>query len=461
MIDIDDDFKMILDNIDGFLVIDNKEKIVFMASSLAKQVGISDSSEVIGKSIRDVIPTNNTYKILKTGQKQIGEVYFVEGYTIVSNGFPIYKDGRLIGAFEYDVFENASFLIGFLDKVKELSNELNYYKQELRSIRGAKYSIENIIGDSESIKRLKEDILEASKTNSTILVSGETGCGKELVAHSIHKASVRCLRNFVKLNCAAIPGDLFESEIFGYEEGSFTGAKKGGKKGKAELANGGTLFLDEINQLPLYMQAKLLRLLQEKEVIRVGGDFSTPVDLRIIVATNEPLKKLVEENRFREDLYYRLNVFEITVDPLRKRKNDIPVLARHIIRELNLSLGRASHKVKDIEPEVIQYLCSYDWPGNVRELHNVLERAMNRCYEEILRMEHMKDFFIPEAAITNALPLKETGSETLEQVRLEAERGAIIRTLKKYGGNKTEAAKVLGISRQMLYNKMRTFHIES
>jgi len=458
MIDINEDFKMILDQIDGFLVIDNEEKIVFMTNSLARQVGYEDSAQLIGKSIREIIPTNNTYKILKTGQKQIGEVYFVEGYTIVSNGFPIYKNDKLVGAFEFDVFENASFLYGFLDKVKELSNELNYYKEELRSIRGAKYSVENIIGDSVSIRRLKADILEASKTNSTVLITGETGCGKELVAHSIHKASMRCLRNFVKLNCAAIPSELFESEIFGYEEGSFTGAKKGGKKGKAELANGGTLFLDEINQLPLNLQAKLLRLIQEKEVTRVGGDFSIPVDLRIIVATNEPLKKLVEENRFREDLYYRLNVFEIKVSPLRERKDDIPLLAKHIVSELNASLGRASHKVSEIDEEVFHHLCAYDWPGNVRELHNVLERAMNRCYENTLKMEHMKDFLNP-VLNTGENHISQLSIMTLEQIRQEAERRAILSTLKKYKGNKKESAKALGISRQMLHKKINKLHI--
>lgn len=458
MIDINEEYKMILDNIEGFLVIDDKEKIVFMAKSLAKQIGYQDSSQVIGKSIRDIIPTNNTYKILKTQKKQIGEVYFVEGYTIVSNGVPIFKDGKLIGAFEYDVFENASFLHGFLDKVNELSNELNYYKQELRSIRGAKYSIDNIIGNSASIQRLKSDILEASKTNSTILIHGETGCGKELVAHSIHKASMRGLRNFVKLNCAAIPSELFESEIFGYEEGSFTGAKKGGKKGKAELANGGTLFLDEINQLPMYLQAKLLRFIQEKELTRVGGDFSIPVDLRIIAATNEPLKKLVEENRFREDLYYRLNVFEIKVDPLRDHKDDIPLLAQHIVRELNDSLGRASHKVEKIEDEVINYLCSYDWPGNVRELHNVLERSMNRCYENTLKMEHLKDF-ISSSLQQGAFRKSQSRNMTLEQIKMDAERNAIINMLKNCNGNKTEAAKALGISRQMLHNKINSYGI--
>jgi transcriptional regulator with PAS, ATPase and Fis domain len=458
MIDINEDFKLILDNIDGFLVIDAEEKIVFMADSLVKQIGYRDLSDVIGKSIRNVIPTNNTYKILQSKKKQIGEVYFVEGYTIVSNGFPLFKNGEFIGAFEYDVFENAGFLHGFLDKVQELSNELNYYKKELRSIRGAKYSIENIIGNSTSTNKLKFEISEASKTNSTVLIQGETGCGKELVAHSIHKASTRSLRNFVKINCAAIPSELFESEIFGYEDGSFTGAKKGGKRGKAELANGGTLFLDEINQLPYHLQAKLLRLIQEKEVTRVGGDFSTPIDLRIIAATNQPLKKLVEENRFREDLYYRLNVFEIILDPLRQRKEDIPLLSSHILGELNHTLGRASHKVMGIDKEVIDYFYSYDWPGNVRELHNVLERAMNKCYDEIIKMEHIQDFIAAHAEAP-VLETKPFYRKTLDQIKSEAEREAIINTLKYCSGNRTEAARVLGISRQMLHQKLNTLEI--
>ncbi len=460
MIDINEVYKRILENIDGFLVIDKEEKIVFMADSLINQIGYHALSEIIGKSVREVIPTNTTYKVLKSKKRQIGEVYFVEGFTIVSNAFPIFKDGELIGAFEYDVFENASFLHGFLDKVKELSNELNYYKQELRSIRGAKYSVENIIGNSNITRNLKSEIFEASKTNSTVLIQGETGCGKELVAHSIHKASTRSLRNFVKLNCAAIPAELFESEIFGYEEGSFTGAKKGGKKGKAEIANGGTLFLDEINQLPLFLQAKLLRLVQEKEITRVGGSFTIPIDLRVIVATNESLKKMVEENRFRQDLYYRLNVFEITIPPLRERKEDIPLLAEHIIEELNHSLGRASHKVTKIDAEVINRLYSYDWTGNVRELHNVLERAMNRCYDETLKIEHLKGFNNTCTQLPCEIQSKNFEIKTLERIKLDAEREAIINMLKKCNGNKTETAKVLGISRQLLYKKLNTLGIK-
>ena len=217
--------------------------------------------------------------------------------------------------------------------------------------------------------------------------------------------------------------------------------------------------MDEINQLPIFLQAKLLRLIQEKEITRVGGDFSIPVDLRIIVATNEPLKKLVEENKFREDLYYRLNVFEIEVDPLRERKEDIPLLAQHIVSELNHSLGRASHKVMEIDDDVIECLCSYHWPGNVRELHNVLERSMNRCYDETLKIEHIRDFLTsclkPNSGVRNSL----SRDKTLDQIKLDAERDAIINTLEKCKGNKTEAAKSLGISRQMLHNKINLLDI--
>jgi transcriptional regulator with PAS, ATPase and Fis domain len=459
MIDINKDYLQIFDSIEGFLVIDKQERIVFMASSLIQQIGCSDLNEVVGKSIREVIPTNNTYKILQTKKKQIGEVYFVEGYTIVSNGFPILQDGQVVGAFEYDVFENASFLHGFLDKVNELSSELNYYKQELQSIRGAKYSIQNIIGDSDSIFRLKKEIDEAAKTNSTVLIYGETGCGKELVAHSIHKSSQRSLRNFVKVNCASIPSELFESEIFGYEEGSFTGAKKGGKKGMAELANGGTLFLDEINQLPLFLQAKLLRFIQEKEIIKVGGDYSIPVDVRIIAAANEPLKKLVADGRFREDLYYRLNVFEIKVDPLRERKSDIPALSQHIIEELNESMGRTGHKVEEISEKSLEKLMAYDWPGNVRELHNVLERAMNRCYEKVLNPEHLLGFIQEEHKELKDKEALPSDKRTLDSQRIETERKAILQALKQCNGSKTEAARALGISRQMLHNKIRQLGI--
>lgn len=454
--DIQSELKLIMENIEGMMVIDINANIVYMADHLAKQAGFPDGDAIIGQNIRDIIPTNTAYKALETGKKKIGEVYFVEGKTVVSNTIPLFKNGTLIGALEYDVFENAQMLHNFLDKIGELANELSYYKQEVRQIRGAKYSIENIIGESESTRRLREQIRTAAHSSSTVLVQGETGCGKELVAHSIHGLSTRGLTNFVKVNCSAIPSELIESELFGYEGGTFTGAIKGGKKGKVELANGGTLFLDEVNQLPLHAQPKLLRFLQEKEIYRIGGDYAVPIDVRVIAASNEDLKQLVKEGKFRKDLYYRLNVLRLNVQPLRKRKEDIPLISRSVIDNLNITMGRVTNPITSIDDDVLKLLAESDWPGNVRELQNILERAMNNTHStgSILEVSDFGTFFHDNEKGKIVNNLKQQSSFTLKEIKQMAEKMAIERALEFCDGNKSQAAELLGISRQMLHRKI-------
>lgn len=461
MLDLSKEYFNIFNNIDGFLVIDKEEKIVYMANNLLQQMNKKSLQDVVGKNIRDVIPTNDTYKILQTGEKQIGNMYFVEGYTIVSNGYPIYKDGELVGAFEYDVFSNIGFVEDFLEQVNSVGDMENItIKRASAEHKKAKYSIDDIKGSSPAIERLKSDIRAAAKSGSTVLITGETGSGKELVAHSIHKLSQRSLFHFVSLNCAAIPNELFESELFGYDEGSFTGAKKGGKFGKVEIANKGTLFLDEVDNLTLNMQAKILRFLQEKEIYHVGGDFAIPVNTRVIAATNQDPEIMVKENRMRKDLYYRLNVIEINVPPLRERKEDIPEISLSLIETLNKSSERGVKAIESVEPAVYDLLMEHEWPGNIRELNNVLERAFNRCYENELKLEHFVDF---EKKIVKNEPKMFMFDEgkTLRQIKDETERYAIREALRKHDGNITKAADQLGISRQMLHRKMKDANISS
>lgn len=454
MINLSKDYESIFSNIDGFFVIDENEKVVYMADNLIHQIHKKSLDDVVGKSIRDLIPTNNTYNILRTGKNQIGEMYFVEGYTIVSNGYPIYKDGELIGAFEYDVFSNIGFIEEFLEKTDNVGDIKNAgIKRRSHEYRRARYSIDDIKGSGPAISSLKEQIEAAAKSNSTVLITGETGCGKELVAHAIHQASQRSLFHFVRLNCASIPAELFESELFGYEEGSFTGAKKGGKYGKAEIANNGTLFLDEIDNLTLNMQAKILRFLQEKEVYHVGGDFAVPVNTRIIAATNQEPEELIKSNRMRKDLYYRLNVIEIKVPPLRNRREDIPEIAAAMVENFNNELERGKH-IEKIDPEIYPTLMAYDWPGNVRELGNVVERAINRCYGDVLKAEHFADF-------TKGTVLEENRTlflgdrRKLKDIKEEAEAYAISSAMLRSQNNITQAAEELGISRQMLHRKLK------
>ena len=292
-----------------------------------------------------------------------------------------------------------------------------------------------------------------SESNSTVLITGKTGCGKELVAHSIHNLSLRCKKSMVEINCAAIPESLVESELFGYEEGSFTGAKKGGKIGKFQLADGGTIFLDEVDQLPYHIQPKLLRVLQEKEVTPIGGQ-SKPIDIRVIAATNKDLWQLVQEKKFREDLYYRLNVIELNLPTLTERKEDIPLLANYHLKKLNKQMAK---EVSSISSEVMELFMNYDWPGNVRELNNILEYAMNICQGKVLTIDHLGSFV--SKVIENHVELDFLSQSPLEQVRMKAEAEAIRKTLELTKNNRTLAAKILKISRTALYDKILKYNI--
>ena len=298
---------------------------------------------------------------------------------------------------------------------------------------------------------MKKAILRAARTVSTVLIEGETGSGKELVASSVHYHSKRSADAFIKVNCAAIPRELLESEFFGYEPGAFTGASKTGKKGKFELAHDGTLFLDEVNQLPLELQPKLLRAIQEREIERVGGAGSIPVDCRIVAASNVSLKDLVASGDFREDLYYRLNVVNIRVPPLRERKEDIPLLADTLLERLNKKMGMA---VPGISSHAKENLKRHDWPGNVRELQNVIERAMNMAWSETITWQHLSPYFRMQPEV-NLKDMADTMSIRKKKYALEQE--AIKEALELTGGNRSRAAELLHISRGMLYKKMKKY----
>lgn len=460
--DLSREYTNVFNNIDGFFIIDKDEKIVFMADNLLEQMNFENLDEVAGKNIRDVIPTNKAYKILQTGEKQIGQMYFVEGYTIVSNGYPLYKDDELVGAFEYDAFSNIGFVEDFLEQVDSVGDTVKFnIKRKTGQHTKAKYSIDDIKGSSRAIQMMKEDIRAAAKSGSTVLITGETGTGKELVAHSIHRLSQRSLFHFVSLNCAAIPNELFESELFGYEEGSFTGAKKGGKFGKVEIANNGSLFLDEIDNLTLSMQAKILRFLQEKEIYHVGGDFAIPVNTRVIAATNKDPMEMVESGEMRKDLYYRLNVIEIKVPPLRERIEDIPQIAESMARQLSSVPERGMKVIEEVDPQVYEMLMAHDWPGNIRELSNVIERAVNRCYEKRLTPEHFVDFQRQMAGKESPAAVTLGLGKSLREIKQEAEKHAIQAALSRSGGNITKAAEELGVSRQMLHRKLKEIHKET
>ena len=318
-----------------------------------------------------------------------------------------------------------------------------------------KITLDNIISESEIMEHTKQKALIASKSNSTVLITGESGTGKELFARAIHNHSDRVDNTFVTVNCAAIPDNLLESELFGYEEGAFTGAKKGGKLGKFEIAHKGTIFLDEIGDMSLHLQGKLLRVLQERELDKIGGKSNILIDVRVIAATNKNLVELVEKGQFREDLYYRLNVIPITLPALRQRKNDIPLLIDYMIKEYAHKLNK---DVIGIEDDAKKTLIDYSWPGNVRELQNVIEYSINMSNSSLLNLD-----IIPNNIKSKYYDEKSNKCEeirTLEDLEKE-EISKALNKFKHYKKDKELVAKSLGISRATLYRKLEKYNLIS
>ena len=370
---------------------------------------------------------------------------------IIVSAAPIIVDGQLRGsvAVAHDI-----------SKLRQLSEESGRIKSLVRQIQ-SRYTFDNIVAKSLVMLKAVELARRAAVTPVTVLLNGESGTGKELFAHAIHHASQYKNTPFIRVNCAAIPESLLESELFGYEDGAFTGARKGGRKGLFEEANGGTIFLDEIGEIPLSTQVKLLRVLQEKEVTRVGSTRPIPLRVRIIAATNRILTAIVQNGTFREDLYYRINVFPITIPPLRNRIDELPDLSLFLIRKLNKEYQR---NVQALSPDALARLSDYHWPGNVRELENVLAGAMiNMLFSETLMVTKHLPRLVSKAhpsVVSSKVSQTDTlAPQTLAPTLEETERRVIIATLIANNGNRTATAKHLGISIRNLYYKLRKFHI--
>lgn len=447
--DISKDYSLFLEAIAGLMVINAEGKVVYMNEQCADYIKV-DKEKVIGQDVKKVFPPTNMLNMLKGQNKYNTNFYFEDGRMSVSTQTQLQKDGEIVGVLEYDMIQDITALDDLLSKYKEtLKDEMAYFREQVRNFKSTKYSINNILGTSKKIQELKYQIELAATSNSTVMICGETGVGKELVAHSIHNLSARAFQNFVKVNAAGMAESLIESELFGYVDGAFTGAKKGGKKGKFQLADQGTLFIDEVNQMPLSLQPKLLRALQEGEIAPVGSEEDVEVNARVIVAANQDLREMVREGSFREDLYYRLNVFPIIVPPLRERLEDIPELVEAKIQALNQELGRS---VTRVEPDVYAKLREYDWPGNIRELYNRVEAAMNYAQGDVLRKEHFN--FRADNSKINLDELNQFDNP-IEEIKREAERKLINEVLRQFDNNKTKAAAYLKISRPLLYQKMK------
>ena len=447
---------------DAVSVVDEKGIGIIINPAYTRLTGFA-GTDIIGKPAEADISEGESVhmQVLKTGRPVIGAHLKVgpQRKEVIVNAAPIMVDGDIKGSVG---------IIHDVSELRRLSEELTQARRIIRVLE-AKYSFKDIVGESLQILNAISLAKRAARLPATVLLRGESGTGKELFAHAIHNESNRKNHQFIRINCAAIIDSLFESELFGYEGGSFTGAKRGGKKGLFEEANGGTIFLDEISELSMNVQAKMLRVLQEKEIVRVGGTKSMPIDVRIIAATHEDLHKAVKEGRFREDLYYRLNVMPIEIPPLCDRKGDIAVLAGHIIRKLNQQFGR---NITLIEPKAMEILEGGAWRGNIRELENVLVQCVIKMQfsDSIILREHLPalEFPIgpsPEKSLNDqSQPLTKEDAglrQELKSVLSGIEKQHIMRMLAKSKGNKTDCSRKLGISIRNLYNKLEKYQIGS
>lgn len=446
----------ILETLEEGIVVVNKQGIITkMNRAYGNFLGL-DPQAVVGKHVAHVIPNTRMHIVAQDGKAEFATFQKINNNVCVVTRIPILKDGEIIGAVGNVLFQDVKDVRVLASKVNKLQSELEFYKEEFSKLNVGKYTFESIISNNEKMKWLKSVALKAAKGHSTVLILGETGTGKELFAHSIHNASDRRQGPFIKVNCAALPEALLEAELFGYEEGAFTGARKGGKPGKFELANDGTILLDEIGELPIAMQVKLLRVLQERELERVGGTTTIKLNIRVIAVTNRDLDKMIEQNQFRQDLYYRLNVFTLNIPPLRERLDDIPAICEILLKKIN---SQVDHWVEEISPAALDLLMKYNWPGNVRELENVLERTINLMDNEtVIYPEHLPPIL---KKASNAFSSKDSSTTyDLEIIVNNAEKQAIKRALDASGGNKTQAAKILGVHRSAFYQKIRKYNMD-
>lgn len=413
-----------------------------------------EAIEIINNNIVDILitdlrmPKMDGIELMKNALEidPFIETIFISAYADIKSAVKVVKMGAVDYIEKSFSNEELTFAIERAIEHKKLKEENRNLKRRVE----CKYEYEGVIGKSENMQKVFDIVNRVANSKASILLTGESGAGKEVIARLIHNMSSRSDKSFGVINCGAIPENLIEAELFGFEKGSFTGADHI-QKGKFELANGGTLFLDEIGELPLSAQVKFLRVLQEKQIYKIGSEKSINVDVRIIAATNKNLSDEVKNGSFREDLFYRLNVVNIEIPPLRERKDDIPSLAEFFMAQFSKEYNK---KLKYFDPVTIKYLLEYEWKGNVRELRNVIERSVLIAHEE------------EEFLMTEYLPKEITGitynglaEEKIEKTLSDYEKMIIMSTLNRFNGNKTMTAKVLGIKRQTLYNKIKEYNI--
>lgn len=447
---------MVLESIyDALVVVDSAGKIVYVNPAYTRELKV-EFDNIVGKRIQDVAPESVIMKVLETGKPEIGVASTILklGIDIIVNSTPIYKNNVLSGV--VSVFKNVTEIKNLGDQLEKMKDYRDYLQQQLYLKTGLPEEFAGIIGNNTNFRKLLSRAMMAARSDITVLLQGETGTGKDLIASAIHNASKRKGQPLIEVNCTAIPETLLESELFGYEGGAFTGARKGGKPGKFELAEKGTLFLDEIGDMSVMLQSKLLRVLQQKKIERIGGTKSFNLDVRIITATNQNLNMLVKENKFRADLYYRLNVFSIDMIPLRERKDDIPILSYYFLKKYN---EREKKRCK-LTPPVLNLFMKYRWPGNIRELMNILESAVVSCNGRI-EIKHLPAYFTAMMSIDDEFETGENDSSLNLDKRIHGiEKDFIVKALRIAQHNKSRAIELLGISRSAFYDKVKKYEIK-
>lgn len=430
--------RTIIDFVHDGVVAINKRGDITVYNKIAQEIFKKDPSQALGEKVEKVIPNTKLYEVMESGTPQLDCLQDVADTKIATNRVPIIADGEVLGAVA--TFKDVTLLQKTEQKIRRKLNDKGLV---------AKYQFQDILYKSKTMEEVISQARKYAKLDSTILILGETGTGKELFAQSIHRESSRNFGPFVAINCAALTENLLESELFGYVDGAFTGARKGGKIGLLELAHNGTIFLDEIADISLNLQSKLLRVIQEKKVMRIGDDRLIPIDVRILCATNRDLLTLVREKKFREDLFYRINVLQINIPPLRDRMEDIDVLVPHFIKKYSI---KGNKIILGMTSTAMQTLKAYNYNGNVRELESIVERACALCEQEFISDKNIKIFQeTQKSKIEDMSCSRYEDIKPLKQIELQYIKMA----LKKSEGNVSETAKKLGINRTTLWRKLK------
>ncbi len=433
---------LLTDPFDAMTVVDAEARVAYIAPVHEGFFGLRHGSAV-GRPVEEVIENTRLHRVVASGKAEVGETQSMRGVTRVVNRTPIRDaDGRILGAIGRVLFKGPKQLEALNQRINRLEDEVAFYRREARAARERRYGLDELIGESAAIERLKREIVQVAPLDVPVLITGESGVGKELVAQAIHHLSPRREAPLVAVNAAALPDSLVESELFGYEAGAFTGADRRGRAGKFEQAAGGSLFLDEIGETPAQVQAKLLRVLQDGRVERLGGS-SEQVDFRLITATNAKLEERVAAGLFRLDLFYRISPVVLAVPPLAERLDDLPALVQHFLAEFAERHGRP---VLEVAPEVFSLLAARAWPGNLRQLKHSVERAAIFAQGPLLTAASFDETHPAGGSVEGVEPLQ----SALERVEDELIQAALTAN----GGNKKKAAEQLGISRSYLYKKL-------